>query len=334
MKRTSLPLLKRRDFITLLGSAAAAWPLAARAQPRTLPVIGFLHGGSPDEPTTFLDAFREGLGQTGHIEGRTVALELRFSEHRSERLSALAADLARRQVNVIYAAGTEVALAAKAATSTVPIAFFGSSDPVAIGLVASLNRPGGNVTGATAIGHSLGPKRLELIREILPDASRIGILVERADPSTDSEVADLKAAASTIGMQTVVLALNGPSEIEAAFTTFAQERVHAIVNGSGPLLNGVRARVGDLALRHRLPMMVSNRESVTAGALLTYGASLTDAARQAAVYAGRILKGEKPADLPVMQPTRFELVINLNTAKALGLEIPPLLLARADEVIE
>jgi putative ABC transport system substrate-binding protein len=325
---------RRREFIATLGSAAAAWPLVARAQQPKMPVVGFLSTNSPDDPSAVGDAFREGLGQIGYLEGRNVAIELRFAGHRSEQLRAHAADLARRQVNVIYAAGSEAGLAAKAATSTVPIAFFGGSDPVVIGLVGSLDRPGGNVTGATVISHSLGPKRLELIREILPDASRIGILVQRTDPSTDSEVADLKAAASAIGMQTVVFALNGPSEIEAAFTTFAQEHVQAIVNGGGPLLVGLRVRVGDLALRHRLPMMVTMRETAAAGALLSYGASLTDAARQAAVYAGRILRGEKPADLPVMQPTRFGLVINLKTAKALGLDVSPLLLARADDVIE
>jgi putative ABC transport system substrate-binding protein len=268
------------------------------------------------------------------VEGRNVAIDFRFAEHRSDRLAALATDLARRQVNVIFAVGSQEALAAKSATTTVPIVFDGSSDPVAIGLVASLNRPGGNVTGATAIGHSLGPKRLEFIRELLPNASKIGVLVSLADPSTDSEVASLKAAAPTVGLQMVVFYASGPSDIEAALSTFDQERVGAFIDGSGPLLGGLRDQTAAAALRHRLPMIGSNRESAAGGAVLGYGASITDAIRQAAIYVGRILKGERPTDLPVMQPTKFDLVINLKTAKALGLDVPPPLLARAEEVIE
>jgi putative ABC transport system substrate-binding protein len=328
--------MRRREFITLLGGAASAWPLAARAQRPGLPVIGYLSSGSPDEPNAdrFAAAFRQGLAQGGYVEGRNVAIEFRFAEHRSDRLAALATELARRQVNVIFAVGSQEALAAKSATTTVPIVFFGSSDPVAIGLVASLNRPGGNVTGATTIGHALAPKRLEFIRELLPNASKIGVLVSRADPSTDSEVAALQAAAPTVGLQLVVFYANGPSDIEAALSTFEQERAGAFVDGSGPLLGGLREQTAAAALRHRLPMIGGNLESAAAGAVLGYGASITDAIRQAAIYVGRILNGERPADLPVMQPTRFGLVINLKIAKALGLDVPPLLLARADEVVE
>jgi putative ABC transport system substrate-binding protein len=325
--------MRRRDFITLLGGAAT-WPLTARAQQVGLPVIGFISSGSADDQEDNAVAFRQGLSQVGYVGGRNVMIEPRFAEHRSERLPALIADLIHRRVMVIFAAGTEEAVATKAATATVPVVFFGSSDPVAIGLVASLNRPGGNVTGVTAIGHSLGPKRLELIREVLPNAGKIGVLVGRADPSTDSEVADLKAAASLIGLQTVVAYVSATSEIEGALITLGQERVSAFINGGGPLLGGARKQTADSALRHRLPMIGSARASAAAGALLSYGASITDAARQAAVYAGRILKGEKPADLPVMQPTKFELVVNLSTAKALGVTVPPSLLAIADEVIE
>jgi putative ABC transport system substrate-binding protein len=326
--------LKRRDLIIILGGAAAAWPLAAQAQQVGLPVIGFVSSGSVDDQEANVAAFRQGLGQIGYVEGRNVVIESRFAEHRSERLPALIADLIHHQVKVIFAAGSEEAVATKAATAGVPVVFFGSSDPVAIGLVASLNRPGGNVTGVTAIGHSLGPKRLELIREVLPNAAKIGVLVSRADPSTDSEVADLKAAASAIGLQTVVAYVSATSEIEGALITLGQERVSAFINGGGPLLGGARKQTADSSLRYRLPMIGAGRESAAAGALMSYGASITDAARQAAVYAGRILKGEKPADLPVVQPTKFELVVNLNTAKALGVTVPPTMLAIADEVIE
>jgi putative ABC transport system substrate-binding protein len=326
--------VKRREFITLLVGTAAAWPLAARAQQAALPVVGFISSGSVDDQEANVAAFHQGLSQIGYVGGRNVMIESRFAEHRSERLPALIADLIHRQVKVIFAAGSEEAVATKAATATVPVVFFGSSDPVAIGLVASLNRPGGNVTGVTAVGHSLGPKRLELIRQVLPNAAKIGVLVSRADPGTDSEVADLKAAASLIGLQTVVAYVSATSEIEAALVTLGQEGVGALINGGGPLLGGARKQLADSALRHRLPMISSTRAGAAAGALLSYGASITDAARQAAVCAGRILKGEKPANLPVMQPTTFELVVNLNTAKALGVTVPATMLAIADEVIE
>ena len=327
--------MKRREFITLLGGAAA-WPIAARAQQPAMPVIGYLTSGSANEPIVdrFGAAFRQGLALVGYVEGRNVAIEFRFAEHRSDRLAALATELARRQVNVIFAGGSQEALAAKSATTTVPIVFSGASDPVAIGLVASLNRPGGNVTGATAIGHSLGPKRLELIRELLPNASKIGVLMSPADPSTDSEVASLKAAATTVGLQTVVFYASDSSDVEAALSKFDQEHVGAFIDGGGPLLGGLRDQTVAAALHHRLPIIGSNSESAAGGAVLGYGASITDASRQAAIYVGRILKGERPADLPVMQPIKFDLVINLKAAKAFGLDVPPLLLARADEVIE
>jgi putative ABC transport system substrate-binding protein len=325
--------MRRRKFITLLGGAAA-WPLMARAQQPTMPMIGYISSASAGEPSTYLAPFRQGLGQVGYVEGRNLAIEFRFAEHQNERLPVLVADLTRRQVNVIFAAGSQEAVASHSATKTVPIVFFGSSDPVALGLVASLNRPGGNVTGVTAIGHSLGPKRLEIIHEVLPNASKIGVLVSRSDPSTDSEVADLKAAASSVGLQMVVFYVNGTSDIEAALSTFDQERVSAFIDGGGPLLGGVRGQTAASALQRRLPMFASGREAAAAGALLGYGASITDVARQAAVYAGRILKGEKPADLPVIQPTKFEMFVNLKTAKAIGLTIPESFLLRADEVIE
>jgi putative tryptophan/tyrosine transport system substrate-binding protein len=326
--------MRRRVFITLVG--AALWPLAARAQQSAIPVIGYLSSGSPNEP--FVDrgvaAFRQGLVQVGYVEGRNVTIEFRFGEHRSDRLAALAIELARSQVNVIFASGSQEALAAKSATTSVPIVYFGGSDPVAIGLVASLNRPGGNVTGITAVTHSLGPKRLELIRELLPSVSKVGVLMSPADPSTESEVASLKAAAPTVGLQTVVFYANGPSDIEAALSTFERERVGAFINGGGPLLGGLRDQALAAALHHRLAMIGSTPDSAVGGAVLGYGASIPDAARQATIYVGRILKGERPADLPIMQPIKFELVINLKTAKALGITVSPLLLARADRVIE
>jgi putative ABC transport system substrate-binding protein len=279
-------------------------------------------------------AFRQGLAQVGYVEGRNVTIEFRFAEHRSDRLAALATELARRQVNVIFAGGSQEALAAKSATTAVPIVYFGGSDPVAIGLVASLNRPGGNVTGVTAITHSLGPKRLELIRELLPSVSKVGVLMSSADPSTESEVVSLKTAAPIVGLQTVVFYADDPSDIEAALSTFDRERVGAFINGGGPLLGGLRDQTVAAALHHRLAMIGSTPDSAAGGAVLGYGASIPGAARQATIYVGRILKGERPADLPTMQPTRFDLAINLKTAKALGLDVPPLLLARADLVIE
>jgi putative ABC transport system substrate-binding protein len=325
--------MRRRDFIALLGGAAA-WPIAARAQQRATPMVGFLRSDSPEPSADVVAAFRQGLGQAGYVEGRNVAIELAFAEYRSERLANLAADLARR-ANVIFAAGTQEALAAKAATATIPVVFMGSSDPVAIGLVASLNRPGGNVTGVTAIGHLLGSKRLGLIHDILPNARKVGVLVSRPDPSTDSEVAELKAAASALGLETVIFYASRTSDIEAALSTFSQERVSAFINGGGPLLGGsVFRQTAASALEHRLAMIGANREAAEYGALLGYGASILDAARQAAVYLGRILKGEKPADLPVQQATKIDFVINLKTAKVLGLDIPPMVAALATEVIE
>jgi len=325
----------RRELLAALGGAAAAWPLAAWAQQPALPVIGFLHSASPAQWQHLLAAFRNGLNDVGYSEGQNVAIEFRWAEGRYERLPSLAADLVGRRVAVITAAGgVPSALAAKAATSTIPIVFLTGEDPVKNGLVASLNRPEGTITGVSFFNAELTAKRLELLRELVPHAARIGLLVNRTNPEGESEPTALRGVADAVGINLQVLGASTASEIDTAFATLSQQRADALIIAGDPFFSAQRAQFVVLAARHAIPAIASSREFVEAGGLMSYGTSRLDAYHQAGTYAGRILKGEKPSDLPVLRATRFELFINLNTAKALGLEIPATLLARADEVIE
>jgi putative ABC transport system substrate-binding protein len=327
--------LKRREFITLLGgAAAAAWPVAARAQQPAMPVIGFLGSSAPVDRARYLTAFRQGLREPGYVEGQNVAIEYRWAQEQADRLPDLAADLVRRQVTVIAAHDTPSSIVAKAATRTIPIVFASGGDPVKLGLVASLNRPGGNVTGVTFVTAELGAKLLGLLHELQPGAVRVGVLVEPNFALTQSFVSDVQAAALSIGKQIEVIEAPTGRDIDTAFARLAQKPIDALVVGPGPLFNDRRIQLATLAAYHRVPAIYLLRAFAEAGGLMSYGTSITDAYRQAGVYTGRILKGEKPADLPVVQSTKFEFVINLNTAKAFGLSFPPGLLAIADEVIE
>jgi putative ABC transport system substrate-binding protein len=327
--------MRRRDFLSIFGSAAVAWPLAARAQQPSMPVIGFLHPTSLDAYADRLRPFREGLKDAGFIEGENVAIEYRWAENQMDRLPALAAELARRQVAVIAAPGPPAALAAKAATTTIPIVFLMNEDPVRLGLVASLARPGGNLTGINIFSAELAAKRLDLLRELVPGAARVGVLVNPVNATTtESTLRDVEPAARAIGLQIQVLNASTSREIDAAFATFVRERPDAVFVGADSFFVSRRVQLTNLAVRHAVPAIYSARDFAEVGGLMSYGASLTDASRQMGVYTGRILKGAKPADLPVVQSTKFELVINAQTARMLGLEIPPMLLARADEVIE
>jgi putative ABC transport system substrate-binding protein len=323
----------RREFILTLGGTALAWPRTAHAQPPAMPVIGFLSGRSPGEAASAVGAFRLGLGDLGYIEGKNVTIEYRWADGQYDRLSALAVDLVHLRVSVILAAGRS-GLTAKAATTTIPIVFTHGGDPVQEGLVASLNRPGGNATGVVFFSSVLGAKRLELLRQLVPKATTFGVLVIPNIPETQAERRDLKAAAQTIEQQVIILDVRSDRDIETAFATFVQRGVGALLGGAGPFLLSHRERIVALAARHAMPAIYSNREYVVAGGLMSYGTSITDGYRQAGIYAGRILKGEKPADLPIVQSTKFELVINLKTAKSLGLAVPQNLLVAADEVIE
>jgi putative ABC transport system substrate-binding protein len=326
--------VKRREFITLIGGAAAAWPLAARAQPSGMPVVGFLSSSSPADRAHVASAFLQGVREAGYVDGKNVAIEYRWAQDQYDRLPDLAADLIRRQVAVIAVLDTPSAMAAKAAITTIPIVFATGGDPVRDKLVVSLNRPGGNVTGVTFLMATLAAKQLGLLHELLPGAARIAVVVDPNFPITEPFVSDVRAAASAIGRQIEVLFASTSRDIDAVFASLAQKPVDALLVGPGPLFLGRRIQLVVLAAYHRVPAVYSLREQTEAGGLMSYGTSITDACRQAGVYAGRILKGEKPGDLPVIQSTKFEFVINLNTAKAFGLRFPPGLLAIADEVIE
>jgi putative tryptophan/tyrosine transport system substrate-binding protein len=326
--------MKRREFITLLGGAAA-WPVAARAQKPALPVVGFLSSSSPDAYQGRVHAFRQGLSEAGFVEGRNVAIEFRFAELQNDRLPALAADLVRRQVAVIAGVNsTEGVQVAEATTTAIPIVFAIGGDPVKNGLVASLNRPGGNATGVTFLTNELGPKRLGLLRDLLPNAGLIAALVNPTNPNAESDSKDLLATAQSMGMTIEVLHASNEREIDAFFATLVRRRASAFLNLSDPLFSSRRQQLAVLAAFHKIPAIYDSRDYTDAGGLMSYAPNIPDAFRQAGVYTGRILKGEKPADLPVMQATKFEFVINLKTARALGLTIPPGQLAIADEVIE
>jgi putative ABC transport system substrate-binding protein len=327
--------LRRREFITLLGSAAAAWPVAAWAQQPAMPVIGFLHSQTPDALAERLRGLRRGLKDTGYVEGESVAIDYRWAENQNDRLPALAADLVRRQVAVIAAIGPPPALAAKAATTTIPIVFAVPDDPVRLGLVASLSRPGSNATGINFFVAELIAKRLELLRELVPAAVRVAVLVNPDDTQiTPLILRDVEAAARAMGLQIQVVRASTSREINAVFASFARERPDALFLGADPFFTTRRMQLTHLASRHAIPAVYSVRDYVDAGGLISYGTDVTDAWRQVGVYAGRILKGAKPADLPVMQINKFELVINAQAATMLGLAVPSSLLATADEVIE
>ena len=328
--------MKRRDFIALVGGAAATWSLTARAQQAVMPVIGFLHPQALDAFAEPLRGFRQGLKDMGYSEGENVAIDYRWAENLLDRLPALADDLVRKQVAVIVATGgSPSALAAKAATATIPIVFNVGDDPVRLGLVASLSRPGGNLTGVNFFTVELAAKRLELLRELLPGAARVAVLVNPANRAvTEPIVRDAQAAARAMGLQIQVLNAGSGNEIIAAFATLSRERPDALLVGSGPPFTARRVQLVQLATYYKIPAIYSLRQYVEIGGLMSYGASLTDAYRQVGVYAGRILKGAMPADLPVVQSTTFELVINAETARMLGIAVPPSLLSIAEQVIE
>ena len=328
--------MKRREFITLIGGAATAWPLVAGAQQLVMPVIGFVGSASSDLWANYVRAFQQGLGETGYFEGLNVAIEYRWTEGQNERMSGLIADLLHRPVNVIAVPGsTPAALAAKAASTTVPIVFAIAADPVQLGLVASLSRPGGNVTGVVTLNIEIAPKRLELLHELFPTATSFALLVNPANPALAEPVSQrVQAAARTLGVKLDVLHASNEPELEAALATTARLQTAGLVIGPDPFFNSRIEQLAALTSRQTLPAVYQWREFTAAGGLLSYGSSITDVYRQAGVYTGRILKGEKPADLPVEQTTKVELFINLKAAKALGLTMPTALLVRADEVIE
>ena len=326
--------MRRRHFITLIGGAAAVWPLAARGQQAAMPVIGFLHGASFEGYKPMVTSFRQGLKEAGYVDGYNVAIEFRWAEGHYDQLPAMAADLVRRQVAVIVTGGTPAAFAAKEATSTIPTVISVGVDPVQLGLVGSLNRPGGNVTGTAVLTVELGAKKLEMLHELLPTAAAIVLLVNPTNPNVESETRVVQDAARLLGLHLHVLHASTESQIDAAFGALVELRASALIVGVEPFLNDSRAQIVALAARYAVPAVYGVRDFVTAGGLMSYGTDLVDIYRQSGIYAGKILKGARPADLPVQQLTKVALVINLKTAKTLGLTIPTTLLGRADEVIE
>jgi putative ABC transport system substrate-binding protein len=326
--------VKRREFITLLGGAAAAWPLAARAQQPAMPVIGFLSSGAQESDAFRLTAIRRGLNEVGYVVGHSVAIEYRWAENQYERLPKLAMELVHRPVTAMVATGGPAALAAKASTAAIPILFLVGIDPVTSGLVASINRPNGNATGVSLVARELNAKKLELLHELLPTAAGIGVLLNPSNPSIETFTSDVKEAASSLKQRIVVLKISTDYDLDAALANLVEQHVGGLVVTDDPFFTNRRDRLAVLAARHRIPAIYPWREFAEVGGLVSYGPSFTDALRQVGIYVGRVLKGEKPADLPVILPSKFELVINLKAARALGLDVPPMLLARADEVIE
>ena len=327
--------MERREFITLLGGTAATWPLTARAQQPAMPVIGFLNSGSADAYPDRITAFHEGLRQLGYIDGENVIVNYRWALGEYDRLPTFAAELVERRVSVLVATGGEpAALAAKSATSTIPIVFAIGGDPIKLGLVASYNHPGGNATGANILAAEMDGKRLGLLHELMPTATRVGVLLNPSFPAYTEQLNDLQDAARIINLEVEILRANTDGEIEAAFKFSSQKRLEALVLAASPFFDTRRDKLVALAASHALPTIYHFREFAVAGGLMSYGVSIPHIYRQVGVYAGRILNGDNPANLPVQQPTSFEMVVNLKTAKALGLTVPPTLLARADEVIE